>query len=105
MDALAGYGSNSESDEGTKNDETAATGGGALSGLLGNYSDDSDADANDNDNGIITKRQQKGSNGNNKLQSSFPIAAEEKDGNVLSEPGRSNGGGEQARVDGHTKKR
>ena len=52
MDALAGYGSDSESDE-----DNEPSGGGALSGLLTHYSDDSD----DNDNG--TTNNQIGANG------------------------------------------
>lgn len=41
MDALAGYGSDSDSDE-----ENKSPGGGGLSGLLDHYSDDSDVNAN-----------------------------------------------------------
>ncbi|KAL7538708.1 hypothetical protein ACHAXR_012830 [Thalassiosira sp. AJA248-18] len=78
MDALAGYGSDSDSDEDTK-----PSGGGALAGLLAHYSDDSDA----NENG--TRTHNPNENGANGKKSEGKDIAEEK---------KTNG-------EGHTKKR
>mmetsp|Transcript_6227 Transcript_6227/g.9838 ORF Transcript_6227/g.9838 Transcript_6227/m.9838 type:complete len:280 (+) Transcript_6227:128-967(+) len=93
MDALAGYGSDSESDK-----DNEPSGGGALSGLLTHYSDDSD----DNDNG--TTNNQNGANGK-KPESSSSINGGEYGKDIMAEEKKIDAGVKEAGSDGHPKKR